>query len=177
MIKEIDVSKSSCVNNINTLFCKDLMLSVAHIIWRLCCTSIETGIIPSSWTKGTITILPKDGDLSDPGNWRPIMQTSVFAKLLEKLVDGRLLKYFLNNNIISDCHFRFLPGRSTQLDVFELSKLFFSALNNKKIFGAVCLDNSKAFGFINHERLFFKMTLCGISDNVIRWFKHYFDTT
>ena len=56
-------------------------------------------------------VIPKDGDLSDPSNWRPITQTSVFAKLLEKLVHKRLLQYLLDNNIISEFQFGFLPGR------------------------------------------------------------------
>ena len=48
------------------------MLSIPDRMCRLFCTSLETGIVPKSWTKGTITVIPKDGDLTDPGNWRPI---------------------------------------------------------------------------------------------------------
>ena len=70
---------------------------------------------------------------------------SIFAKLLEELVHVRLFKYFMNNNIISDFQLVFLPGRSTQLAVFELTKQMYSALNNKNLFGSICLDISKAF--------------------------------
>ena len=42
-------------------------------------------------------------------------------------------EFFVNNQIISEYHFGFLPGRSTQLVVFELSKQIYSALKNKKI--------------------------------------------
>ena len=115
------------------------MLSIPRVVWQLCCKSLE-----SAWTRGTITVIPKDGDLSDPGNWRPITQMSVIAKLIEKLVHSRMLQYFLNNNIISEYQFGFLPGRSTQLAVFELSKQIYSAMNNKKLFGSICLDISKA---------------------------------
>ena len=117
------------------------------------------------------------GDLSNPGNWRPITQTSIFAKLLEKVVHKRLLKYLLDNNIITDYHFGFLPGRSTQLAIFELLKQIYSSFNNKNIFGSICLDVSKAFDCINHVKLFDKMTSCGISLNVINWFKSYFTRT
>ena len=175
LIKEIDVSKSSCVDNINTKFCKEAMLSVPDEICRLCCRSFETGKIPNSWTKGVITVIPKDGDLSVPGNWRPITQTSVFAKLIEKLVHKRLLAYFLDNSIISEYQFGFLPGRSTQLAIFELCKQIFSAMNNKKIFGSICLDISKAFDCIDHVRLYNKLISCGVSEIVIQWFKSYFD--
>ena len=122
-------------------------------------------------------VIPKGGDLSDPGNWRPITQTSVFAKLLEKLVHKRLLNYFIQNNIISDYQFGFLPGRSTQLAIFELLKQIFSAFNNKKIFGSICLDVSKAFDCINHVKLFAKMRSCGFSDDTLSWFRSYFSRT
>ena len=144
LVKNIDTGKSSCVDNVSTRFCKEAMLSIPDVVCRLCCKSLETGIIPTSWTKGVITVIPKDGDLSDPGNWRPITQTSVFAKLIEKLVHTRLLKYFMNNSIISDFQFGFLPGRSTQLAIFERLKQIYSAMNNKKLFGSICLDISKA---------------------------------
>ena len=102
LIKDIDISKASCVEGISSRFCKDVMLSVPEHICNLFCKSLQSGNIPNVWTKGTITVIPKDGDLSDPSNWRPITQTSIFAKLLEKLVHIRLLRYFLNNNIISE---------------------------------------------------------------------------
>ena len=174
LIREIDINKSSCVDKISSKFCKECMISVPHIIWHMMCKSLTTGIIPTDWTTGSINVIPKGGDLSDPGNWRPITQTSIFAKILEKIVHRRLLKYFLECNIISDYQFGFLPGRSTQLAIFELLKQIYSSFNNKKIFGSICLDVSKAFDCINHIKLFEKMISCGLSDKVLKWFKSYF---
>ena len=154
------------------------MVSITlYVICHLCCTTMITGIIPTEWVMGHITLIPKDGDLTKPGNWRPISQTSIFAKLLEKLVHKRLLKIFLETNIISKFQFGFLPGRSTQLVVFELVKQIYSAMNNKKIFGSICLDISKAFDCIDHERLIKKMKSCGVSDLVLNWFRAYFTRT
>ena len=107
LIKDIDISKSSCVEGISTKLCKMAMLSIPTHICRLFCASLESGVVPTSWTKGTIAVLPKDGDLSDPGNGRPITQTSICAKLLEKLVHARLLRYFMDNSVFSDYQFGF----------------------------------------------------------------------
>ena len=134
IIRDIDVSKSSCVQNINSNFCKYLMIAIPDIVLAIYTKSLVTGKIPTDWTKGTITVILNDGDLTDPGNWRQITQTSIFAKVLEKLVLTRLLNYLLSNNIISEYQFGFLPGRSTQLAVFELTEQIYSSMNNKKIF-------------------------------------------
>ena len=56
-------------------------MAVPEIMLTLCNKTLSTGKIPKDWCKGTITVIPKDGDLTDPGNWRPITQTSVFAKI------------------------------------------------------------------------------------------------
>ena len=61
--------------------------------------------------------------------------------------------------------------------VFELSKQIYSAMNNRKLFGSICLDLSKAFDCIDHVKLFNKLSSCGISNSVITWFRSYFDRT
>ena len=66
--------------------------------------------------------------------------------------------------------FSFLQSRSAQLAVSELIKHIYSAINNKKLFVSKCLDTSKTFNCIHHERLFNKMKSCGLYDYVIRWY-------
>ena len=51
------------------------------------------------------------------------------------------------------------------------------SLNNKKIFGAACLDISKAFDCINHKLLLAKLVKFGLSNGSINWFKSYLDRT
>ena len=45
------------------------------------------------------------------------------------------------------------------------------------MFGSVCLNISKAFDCIDHVKLFEKFVSCGLSDNVVKWFRSYFTRT
>ena len=45
-----------------------------------------------------VTLLPKTGDPRNPGNWRPISQTCIFAEILESIVKSRL-QYFQKSNV------------------------------------------------------------------------------
>ena len=81
----IDLSRSSSVKSMSTKVCVDLIKSIPDIICCIFSTSMSTGIFPRIWSNCVVTLLPKPGDLSDPGNWRPITQTSIFAKLFDKL--------------------------------------------------------------------------------------------
>ena len=168
-VNEIDVFKSSCVPGIKTSICKDIMLKIPDdIVYMFNCT-LTTGIFPNEWSKGYINVIPKTGKLSDPSNWRPITQTPIFAKILEKLVHSRLLHYFEENNILSKYQYGFRPNRSTQQSVFELIKFIYSGLNNKKLIPAVCLDVCKAFDCINHKILLAKMEKNGFSVKDTLW--------
>ena len=76
---------------------------------------------------------------------------------MEKLVHQRISTYFDANNILSRYQYGFQSGRSMQQSVFELVKFIYSALNNKKITKAICLDVCKAFDCINHDVLMIKL--------------------
>ena len=100
----------------------------------------KKGIFRRKSAIGFINILPKGGDKTDPSNWRPITQTCVPAKLLEKNVQDRLLWHFDNNNILCEYQFGFRKGRSTQQAIFELLKNVHLALNDGGMTGLLFLD-------------------------------------
>ena len=84
----------------------------------------------------------------------------------------------MQNNILSKYQFGFLPGKSTQLAIFDLIRHIYSSLNNKKVFGAACLDISKALDCINHNLLIAKLRNMGLSEMsliYITWFNSYLD--
>ena len=91
---------------------------------------MSTGIFPTVWSNGTVILLPKTGDPTDPGNWRPITQTSVVAKLFEKNIYKRLYIRFDINHIFSKYQYGFLPNKSTQLAAFDLIRHTYSSPNN-----------------------------------------------
>ena len=95
-----------------------------------------------------VILLPKTGDMLNPGNWRTISQTCIFAKLLERIVHREFLEYLLLNDIMSEYQFVFLPNRLTHEAVFELTKSMYSAINNRKVMGLIYLDVAKAFNCV-----------------------------
>ena len=85
------------------------------------------------------------------------------------------MKYFLDNSLISECQYGFLPNRSTQEAIFELSKVIYSTINNRKLMGLIFLDVAKAFNCIHHDRLYNKLRNAGCSNRCISWFTSYLD--
>ena len=172
-VKHIDTTMSSCIAGVNARMCKTIMEIIPGKFLKLFANSLFTGIFPEKWTYATLTFLPKDGDKSNPGNWRPISQTNIFSKILEKIVHTSLLKYLLTNNLIVKQQFGFVPGKSTHQAVFKVLKHMYGSLNNNKVIGTVFLDVAKAFNCIDQDLLFLKMIRAGFSANVLRWFQSY----
>ena len=51
----------------------------------------ETGEIPAEWEIGILKILPKKGDLTNPGNYRGIMMLEVAYKIATNILKSRLI--------------------------------------------------------------------------------------
>jgi hypothetical protein len=61
--------------------------------------SLRSGVFPDEWKAAQVNPLYKKGDRYDIQNYRPISITSVFAKLLEKLLFNRLIPFLYENKI------------------------------------------------------------------------------
>ena len=83
------------------------------------------------------------------------------------------MSYFLDNNILSNVQYVFLPGKSTHDAVFDTVRHIYSAINQNKLMAIIFLDVAKAFNCIDHKVLYAKLKGVGMSERIIRWFNSY----
>ena len=74
--------------------------------------SLEEGIVPSEWKEANITQLFKKGSRNKPENYRPVSLTSVVCKLLETLIRGHIVEFFVKHKLINTSQHGFLKARS-----------------------------------------------------------------
>jgi potassium voltage-gated channel Eag-related subfamily H protein 8 len=105
-----------------------------------------THTFPDSWRDATIIPIPKPGkDHSDPSNYRPIALTSCLCKLMEKLVNGRLMFHLENSKLLSNLQCGFRKNRSTIDHLVRLERFIREAFANQEHLVAVFFDLEKAF--------------------------------
>ena len=75
--------------------------------------SITSGVFPDSWKTGCITPLFKEGDASDPNNYRPISILPCLGKVCERIIHTQLYDYFADNNLLTENQSGFRKGHST----------------------------------------------------------------
>ena len=110
IIRDIDDNMSSCVEGINMKMCKRIISMIPEKFLLLFANSMYTGVFPSQWSILTVTLLPEAGDKTCPGNWRPISNTNIYAKILEKSVHKQVTHFVYSNNIISESQYGFVLG-------------------------------------------------------------------
>lgn len=118
---------------------KEQVLRLFNLIW-------SEGVYPESWQTSIIIPIPKPGkDSTNPNNYRPISLTSCFSKLMEKIINARLVWYLETNNYISNYQTGFRKYRSTADQIVLLDNAIKKSFAERKHLIAVSFDLEKAF--------------------------------
>ncbi len=154
-------------------FLKSNLTVVGSVLLYIVNLSISTRTVPSSWKSATLTPLYKEGDKTDPANYRPISILPVISKILERVVHKQLYKYLSDNRILSDAQFGFRKGYSTSSCVISLVATIFNNMSQGLLTGVLFLDLKKAFDTVDHSILLRKLHMYGMGPGAVDWFEHY----
>ena len=118
------------------------LLTLLHIINKL--WSSES--FPSAWQQAVVLPIPKiDKDKSDPSNYRPIALTSCLCKVVERVINGRLVWYLEKNKLITNMQSGFRKRRSTTDNLVRLETFIWEAFVQKQHAVAIFFDLEKAY--------------------------------
>ena len=121
------------------------------------------------WKTSLVIPIPKSGNSSDPGNYRPISLLPIVSKVLEVHV-CYLLKDYVS---ISDEQWGFQQGKSTTNAILSATSTWFDYLESGFEVQAVFFDLQKAFDSVPHCLLIEKLHSIGIPTHLIRWISNY----
>ena len=107
-----------------------------------------TGNIPSSWCQScgayTKTRI-RHKDTTNPSNYRPVALTSCVCKIMERMINNRLVWYLERNKIITPAQSGFCKGWSTTDQLVRLESFVREAFIQKQHFTAIFIDLEKAY--------------------------------
>jgi hypothetical protein len=146
LLQNLKVDKAAGPDMIKPIILKELRYEILDIVSLIFQKSLNTGQLPSEWTKANVAPLFTKGDTSDPANYRPISLTCVLCKLLEHIIASSLCTHFSKHNILYELQHGFREKRSCETQLIELvdeiSKSFqiFSQVNKPTL---SCLISAK----------------------------------
>ena len=173
LVKDINVSKSSGLDNVSSLVLKEAFkILITEITYKFN-LSIRSSLFPDAWKQALVIPIPKTGNLSLVQNYRPISLLPLPGKILEKLVHHQLSNYLEMGSLLSPDQHGFRRGHSTTHAVAQLSSYVSKKLDNRMPTLVAYVDFKKAFDCVQHKVLLNKLTCLGIGEEIVNWVKNY----
>ena len=174
-LKDIDMVKSSAIPNLSSKILKPSLIALLEqttFTFNLC---LSKNHFPNEWKIASIVPLPKDGDLSQCNNYRPISLLPLPGKILEQIIHKKLDSFCEENKILNENQGGFRKSHSTIATVASFTDNLYNAINNKSISIATFIDFSKAFDTVNHNILLQKLEKIGNKGNTKFLIKNYLE--
>ena len=92
---------------------------------------------------------------------------------MEPIIKDVVMTYLLENNLLSNCQFGFVSGRSVQLQLLYLLNHWTDILVSGHTIDVIYLDFKKALDSVPHIRLLSKLHSYGFRDPLLGWLKSF----
>ena len=161
-IKKLKSKNSKGHDEVTNNLLKSIYPSIINALYILFNKSLGGGEFPRNMKLAIVKPLYKGKSKLEISNYRPISLLPVISKILEKIVNCRLVKFFKKYNVLYEGQYGFRKNRSTLDAILDLTGNIVDGFDKGMYTIALFLDMSKAFDSIKHETLFKKMELYGI---------------
>ncbi|KAH7963847.1 hypothetical protein HPB52_023720 [Rhipicephalus sanguineus] len=163
-------------DSITPLLMRGLFRAQRKFVLMVLNTALRLGYFPRCWRSGRIIFIPKPGRPPQrTTSYRPICVTSIFGKMLERLLNARLYYFLWHNGYVHENQFGFTHARSAvvALDTLKTRLLQLKASNVPAIL--MSLDFQGALDSVWHPLVLKFFRDRGIAHNLyhlLRTFLH-----
>ena len=149
------------VNSVATSVLQGSKEIITPILCHLINLFVQQGYFPDNLKTGCITPIFKKGDREKVNNYRPVCSLSPLSKIIEKVINNRMVEYLDNFNLFSKTQYGFRKNMGTEDALVNYIDFLQKGLNDSKDIISVFLDLSKAFDVIDHKILAMKLEYYG----------------
>ena len=129
---------------------------------------------PPQWRTARIIPIPKPGkDHTDATNYRPIALTSCLGKLMEKLINRRLMEHLEYSKLLSPFQSGFRKYRSTLDHLVRLDTHLRHSFASKKVSVGVFFDLAKAYDTTWRYGILRDLHLMGLRGNLPKFIREF----
>ena len=170
---EINVNKTSGIDNIRCDILKLALKNLLPALTWLLQLSFKTGVFPDVWKVARVNPIPKTGNERLVTNWRPISLLSLPSKIAEKLMHMHLSEVLEKLEFLADEQFGYRSGRGTGDAIFRFVDDLYDGIDRGHLTPACFLDLKKAFDSVSHEYLLEIVHGLGLHQSVTKWLTSY----
>ena len=164
LIMNLDLSKPSGPDCIPVVVLKSELYCILAKLFNEC---LKESCFPDCWkVSSAFPVFKNVGEKSTTKNYRSVSLLSVVSKVLEKLVNNRIVDHLEKCGLFSDFQYGFRSSRLTADLLTFVSDRIARAFNRSGATRAVALDISKAFDRVWHASLLRKLKSYRISGQI-----------
>lgn len=153
--------------------CPEVLTSFTQMFNRI----QKDNVVPVQWSESIICPIPKDGDLTDLGNYRGISLISSVAKLYTRALNIKMQTFLEDSKSLLREQAGFRTDRRCLDHIFTLQDVVHRRMQVEKPTYVVFIDFRKAYDLVPREKLFKKMRTMGITEGIISNVKAYYKVT
>lgn len=162
IIKRLPLKKSPGTDQIPNIVLKNLTRKSLSYLASILNACISRGYFPNAWKEAEVIVIHKPNKpKQSPSSYRPISLLSSLSKLLEKIVQKRLLRFIDSSDTIIPHQFGFRPKHSTTHQIQRVAEIITKGFERKEHSVAVFLDVAQAFDKVWHNGLLYKVHSLG----------------
>ena len=132
---------------------------------------IKQSVFPSKLELANIAPVHKKNSKSSKENYRRVSILSNIFKVYEKFIFKQMSEYY--ESFLSKYQCTFRKGYSVQHCLLSMLEKWKSVIDNRKMFGALLTDLSKAFDCLSHDLSIAKLNAYGFSIAAVRLVQNY----
>lgn len=142
---------------------RDTLETLLHLYNRIWIS----GRLPRSWREAIVVAFLKEGkDPTSPASYRPIALTSCLCKLLEKMINKRLVYFLEYNGLLETCQAGFRPGQSASDQLVAMESYIKDAFIHKLYCITVFFDLQNAYDTAWRYGIIIDLKLFGLSGSM-----------
>ena len=177
-IQSLKSEKASGIDEVCGEFIKTSHDIVLPFLTKLFNYMYKNSYYPLQWCKAVITPILKNGNNTNPDNYRGISLLSVISKTFTSIINKRLYEWCEKEDKISFEQAAFRKSFSTTDHIFTLTTIIQNRLYKKdggKVY-ACFIDYHKAYDHIDRQSLWDVLYDTGVSNKMISMFKAMYKT-
>ena len=173
-LKKVKTRKAPGQDGITGEMLKHLGAWSRAVLLKICNHSWINGVVPAVWKEAIVTPFPKKGKVKkNHRSYHPISLVSCVGKLLEMMVNRRLISHLESNSVLSPIQTGHRKFRSTVDQLAYLAQSIEDAFQETKYVLKVYFDLSNAFDKLWKEGLLVKLLRTGVRCKIYMWIQHF----
>ena len=175
MIRRVRVSAAPGLDRISALCLKKCLLILLPWLLLISNASLAFSHFPGAWRRARVIALRKPGkaSYSVPRSYRPISLLSNLGKVLEKLVNRRIMRKIEQTHALASHQYGFRAGREVTNVCSRFALDIVRSFRRSEIVQAITLDIQSAYDTVWHEELIRKLVRIGLEPYLVHWLSSF----